>query len=178
MPSNTRSRVIAPVIGAAIILTMLSPAMAGAGAPSRARGAGQLRDLQTSIDNPTDHATAQIVATESGGKTTVSLKVQGLDHGAAGATMGAHVHVGPCVEGNGGAAGPHYNSSSDVPPVINDQTEVWLDFIVEANGQGRASATVPFLIPEGGAGSAVIHMNPTDHAGAAGARLACIPVAF
>lgn len=177
MPSTTRSRLVAPVVGAALALTLLSPAMAGAGAPSRARGAGELRDLQTATSQPTDHATAQVVATEAEGTTTVTLKVQGLDHGATGQTLGAHVHVGGCEAGNGGAAGPHYNSAGG--STVSDETEVWLDFTVAANGTGRATATVPFTIAPGGAGSVVIHALHTDHVtGAAGARWACIPVAF
>ncbi len=177
MPSTTRSRLVAPAIGAALVLTLLSPATAGAGSPSRARGAGQLRDLQLTTTQPTDHATAQVVATESGGTTTVTLKVQGLDHGAAGQTLGAHVHVGGCEAGDGGAAGPHYNSTGG--STISDETEVWLDFTVAANGTGRAAATVPFTIAAGDAGSVVVHALHTDHTtGAAGARWACVPVAF
>ncbi len=177
MPSTTRTRILAPIVGAALILALVSPAEAGAGSPSRARGAGQLRDLQPATSQPTDHATAQVVATESGGGTTVTLKVQGIDHAAAGSTMGAHVHVGPCEAGNGGAAGPHYNTTGGA--TISDATEVWLDFTVAANGTGIAVATVPFTIAPGAAGSVVIHAEHTNHTtGAAGARWACLPVAF
>lgn len=177
MSSTTRSRFIVPVVGVALALTLISPAIAGAGAPSRARGAGELRDLRPSTSEPTDHATAQVVATENGDHTTVTLKVQGLDHGAAGQVMGAHVHTGGCVAGDGAAAGPHYNSTDWSN--ISDETEIWLDFTVAANGTGRAEATVPFTIDPGDAGSVVIHAEHTDHVtGAAGPRWACLPVAF
>jgi hypothetical protein len=156
-------------------LALASPAWATA--PSRARGAGQLRDLQPATSQATDHATAQVVAVEDAGSTTVTLKVQGLDHAAAGTTLGAHVHVGSCVEGNGAAAGGHYNSTGGTS--ISDQTEVWLDFTIADNGSGSASTTVPFTIASGAAGAVVIHAaetNPTT--GGAGTRWACLPVQF
>lgn len=166
-------RIQAIAAGAALVgLALASPA--GADSPSRARGAGELRDLQISTEQPTDHATAQVVATESAGYTTVTLKVQGIDHDAAGSTYGAHVHVGSCVEGSGAAAGPHYNSGATPSPT----TEVWLDFTVEPNGTARSTATVPFTIPAGGAGAVVIHAGHTLPSGAAGPRWACLPVQF
>ena len=172
-----RQITIVVAVAAALTLQIATPASA---ATTRARGAGELRDLQTATEQPTDHATAQVVAAEHDGSTTISLKVQGLDHGAAGLVLGAHVHVGSCVAGNGGAAGPHYNSAGTTPTALN---EVWLDFVVGANGTARAEATVPFVIPAGGAASVVIHagqtsVGPLPPAGAAGPRWACLPVQF
>jgi Cu/Zn superoxide dismutase len=97
--------------------------------------------------------------------------------------LGAHVHVGPCVEGNGGAAGPHYNADPTIPPVVTDETEVWLDVVVGANGTASSEATVPFVIARGAAASVVIHADatstgPQPPAGVAGARWACLPVLF
>ena len=163
--------------GVATALLLAASCPAGAASPTSARGAGQLRDLQVTTAQPTDHATAQVTATESGGTTTVTLKVQGLDHSSAGQELGAHVHVGPCKAGDGAAAGPHYNTTAGT--IINDETEVWLDFVIAPNGTARATATVPFTIPEDAAGSVVIHALHTDHqTGAAGARWACLPVPF
>ncbi|MEO6125989.1 MAG: superoxide dismutase family protein [Ilumatobacteraceae bacterium] len=168
---------IVVAVAAALTLQLATPASA---ASTRARGAGQLRDLQVKTDQPTDHATAQVVAVESDGSTTVMLKVQGLDHRAAGMVLGAHVHVGSCVAGDGGAAGPHYKSNGATATAVN---EVWLDFVVGANGTARAEATVPFVIPAGGAAAVVIHesqtsIGPLPPAGAAGPRWACLPVQF
>ena len=175
MKSPRLSRTVPCAVGVAVALFLATATAAGAGAPTRARGAGELRDLMPATAQPTDHATAQVVATESGGSTTVTLKVQGLDHAAAGDQLGAHVHVGSCVEGNGAAAGPHYNAGGG----ISDQTEVWLDFTIEANGTGNATTTVPFVIPAGGAGAVVIHaMETNETTGAAGPRWACLPVQF
>ncbi|HVF74964.1 MAG TPA: superoxide dismutase family protein [Acidimicrobiales bacterium] len=170
---RTASCIVA--VAAAIFVTAASPS--GALAPTSARAAGELRDLQTATAQPTDNATAQVTATESAGSTTVTLKVQGIDHAAAGSVLGAHVHSGTCIEGNGAAAGPHYNTTGGQD--ISDETEVWLDITVQPNGTGYASATVPFTIPSGAAGSVVIHALHTDHVtGAAGSRWACLPVAF
>lgn len=164
-------------MGVAATLMAATASSAGATAPTRARGAGELRDLQPSTSQPTDHATAQVAATEEGGSTTVRLNIQGLDHGAAGLVLGAHVHVGPCVAGDGATAGPHYRSNG-LP--ASSSNEVWLDFTVGANGTGEAVAVVPFVIPAGGAASVVIHAEGThsDPPGFAGPRWACLPVEF
>ena len=172
-----RSIAIGVAVAAALALQTATPASA---ASTRARGAGELRDLQTATEQPTDHATAQVVAVESGGSTTIQLKVQGLDHDAVGIELGAHVHVGSCVTGDGGAAGPHYNSTGTTPTALN---EVWLDFVVDANGTASAETTVPFVIPAGGAAAVVIHADetstgPLPPAGVAGPRWACLPLQF
>ena len=172
MDKQTGCRGAAVIVGVVCALVMF--ASVAAAAPARARGAGPLQDLQPATSQPTDGATAQVVATESDGSTTVNLKVQALDQAATGTTLGAHVHVGPCVASNGAAAGPHYNAGGDV----SDETEVWLDFAIQANGTARATTTVPFVIASGAAASVVIHALPTSPDGTAGARLACLPVQF
>ena len=170
-------RPIAVLTGSAAIAVGAMTLQAGADPSNRARGAGELRDLQLATHEPTDHATAQVVASESGGSTTVTLKVQGIEHAAEANTYGAHVHTGTCVEGNGAAAGPHFNSTGGA--TISNQTEVWLDFTVDSSGTARSSATVPFTIAKGGAGAVVIHAAHTNATtGAAGARWACLPVQF
>ena len=60
----TRIAVAVVVTGA---LTALGAASASGAEPTRARGAGQLRDLQAGTEQPTVHATAQVVAVESDG---------------------------------------------------------------------------------------------------------------
>jgi superoxide dismutase, Cu-Zn family len=168
-------RKAAIVVCAGVLLSMAGTADAESG---RVRGAGPLQDLQVATSQPTDGATAQVFATESDGSTTVTLKVQALHHMAAGTTLGAHLHVGSCVEGNGAAAGPHYN----IGGVPSPQTEVWLDITIGDNGTAQAETTVPFVVPPGGAAAVVIHAEPTHHGppapGTAGIRLACLPVQF
>ena len=109
--------------------------------------------------------------------TLFHLRVKGIDPAVAGHSYGAHLHVGPCVAGDGAAAGPHYNVSTNTPPLVSDQTEVWLDFTATAGGTGAADTTVPFL-PASGARSVVIHAEPTAPNGTAGARLVCLPVVW
>ncbi len=179
MTTNPLTRTLPRVASAAAALLFVAAATAAAAppAPVRTTGAGPLRDLQLAPAQPTDGGTAQVLATESGGTTTVTLKVQGLDRAFAGSVLGAHVHTGTCVAGDGAAAGPHYNSTGGT--AISDETEVWLDFTIDTSGRGLATARVPFTIPAGGAGAVVIHAAHPDHVtGAAGPRLACLPVQF
>ena len=140
---------------------------------------GALVDLAPSAANATDGATASLWAVAGGGGTTFWVFLRGLDPEAVDTTYGAHIHVGPCVAGNGAAAGPHYNSDGGGPTPEN---EVWLDFTVLPGGYGYAVTTVPFEIEPGDAQSMVIHLQPTQHGGstpgAAGGRQACLPVEF
>ena len=139
---------------------------------------GALRDLQPTTVEPLDGASAKMRMVSRTGATTFDLRVKGIDRTAAGHKFGAHLHTGPCVAGDGAAAGPHYNQSAlnlVVPPVVNDTTEVWLDVVVTSNGKGDAVAHVPF-VPAAGQRSVVIHHDPTDVHGTAGPRLACLPV--
>jgi hypothetical protein len=110
---------------------------------------------------------------------TFVLHVSGVDPTVAGEDFGAHLHIGPCVAGNGDAALGHYNIDvvhGVLSPVISDKTEVWLDFVVDGDGRGQATARVPW-VPTPGEHAIVIHQEPTDGAsGKAGARQACLPL--
>jgi Cu/Zn superoxide dismutase len=164
------------IAGMAVAATLL----AGAGPASAAvkpfvAAGGALQDLAPTTADPTDGARARVFAITFGSSTYVLMTVSGLDRDAAGTTYGAHVHVGPCVAGNGAAAGPHYNIDGGV---ATEENEVWLDFTVLPGGYAQSSAWVPFQIESGDAQSVVIHALPTAPGGAAGARLACLPVAF
>lgn len=158
---------------------------------------GPLRDLQPLVAGPFDGATARalvIVAGSAAGGSAVALQVMDIDPSAVGTTYGAHLHLGPCVEGDPAAALGHYNTdvlAGRTPPEVSPRTEVWLDFTVrgprhdasppsarphEVGALGTAVARVPFRIVPGGR-SIVIHALPTDPgSGVAGARLACLPV--
>jgi hypothetical protein len=169
-----KRKIFVLLAGASAVLTLtagVSPALA---APSVVTGSGQLSDLSTAA-NPTDGATAQVFAVAPGnGNTYVYLILTGLDPASAGTTFGAHVHVGQCVAGNGAAALGHYNTGATPSP----QSEVWLDFTVLPGGVAVSQTVVPFEIPPGGAGAVVIHALPTGAGGAAGGRIACLPVQF
>ena len=160
------------VAAAAILLT--APA-ASAGPAEVFRG--ELVDLSSTTADPFGDASAHLVMTETGKGTRFHLRVKGIDPAAAGTEYGAHLHVGPCVEGNGAAALGHYNASTATPPVVNNQTEVWLDFEVTDGGTGAGDALVPF-VPLPGERSVVIHAEATAPSGAAGPRLVCQPVVW
>ncbi len=154
------------------VLMLLTPAAAAAVSAYLFRG--PVQDL-SAVADPFGDARAQVHLATGDDSSRVALIVQGIDRSAAGNTYGAHLNVGPCVEGNGAAALGHYN----VPPgVINPQNEVWLDFTVNPGGVGRSATTVPF-VPAPGTRSVVIHEAPTNPVtGAAGARLACLSVVW
>ncbi|MGA8977596.1 MAG: superoxide dismutase family protein [Pedococcus sp.] len=135
-----------------------------------------LSDLQPTTAQPLDGARGTLRMTIGARRTGVVLTVRGIARSATGTTFGAHLHSGPCVPGDGVAAGPHYNSAA--PPVVDADHEVWLDFTVTSVGSGRATTVVPF-VPVHGARSVVVHEMATNHdTGAAGARLACFPVVW
>ena len=169
---------------AVLAVSAAVPAMASASDDSAAQvvtASGDLRDLAPAAAGPLDGAHAVFVMVSRDGESAVRLQLYGVDRAAAGRTFGAHLHVGPCVEGNGAAAGPHYNTdvlAGQVPPRIDETTEVWLDFTVTAGGTAQAGTAVPFT-PLPGNRSVVIHQDPTDHhTGTAGPRLACLPVSW
>jgi Cu/Zn superoxide dismutase len=138
---------------------------------------GDLVDLSSTTADPFGDASAHLVMTETGKGTMFHLRVKGIDPAAAGTEYGAHLHIGPCVEANGAAALGHYNASTATPPVVNNQTEVWLDFEVTDDGTGAGDALVPF-VPVPGERSVVIHAETTAPSGAAGPRLVCLPAVW
>lgn len=135
---------------------------------------GDLRDLDTVNAGPFDGARAKLTL-RTGSGTKAVLVVRGIDRAVAGRTFGAHLHIGPCVEGNGAAALGHYNHSTSTPPTVDAQTEIWLDFTVDRLGRARSTTAVDWA-PLAGTRSVVVHANPTAPDGTAGPRLACLPV--
>ena len=160
------------VASAGLILT----APAASATPAEVFG-GDLVDLSSTTADPFGDASAHLVMVQTGIGTLFHLRVKGIDRAAAGTEYGAHLHIGPCVEGNGAAALGHYNTSPATPPVVNNQTEVWLDFEVTVGGTGAGDALVPF-VPVPGERAVVIHAEATAPSGAAGPRLVCLPVAW
>lgn len=176
---STTSRRFVPL--AAIVALLALPATAAAGDHGPVvRTSGPLADLQTATAGPFDTATAAFQLVVSAQGSHGLLRVRGIDSSADGTTFGAHLHLGPCVAGNGAAALGHYNTDvldGVTPPEISEDTEMWLDITVD-DGAGTATASVPF-VPLAGTRSVVVHALETDHhTGAAGARLACLPVVW
>jgi len=149
----------------------VAPAVAGAANNFR----GSLHLLLSGKGAPFADASAKLTLVGHGNASTAVLVVHGVDPAQAGRTFGAHLHSGPCVDGVGSAAGPHYNHTGQPPTTISDQTEIWLDFTVDDQGSANAVAHVPF-VPTPGQRSVVIHERATAANGTAGDRLACLPV--
>lgn len=146
---------------------------------SYGHNADPLRDLQPSTTEPFDGAYASVTMI-SWRSSYFSIRVRGVDQGPVGQRYGAHLHTGPCVAGDGAAAGPHYNvdllAGLVLPEAeISPNTEVWLDFELNSRGEGRSSTRVPF-VPTDGERAIVIHALPTSADGTAGPRLACLPL--
>lgn len=176
-------RVVTSVIAVTALTGALAvgQAVAAQGGEPTVVSRGALTDLSTTSPSPLDGASAQATLASSAAGATATLHVWGVALSAAGTAFGAHLHTGPCVEDSGSSAGGHYNAdvvAGTTPVEISEQTEVWLDFTVSSSGRGSATTVVPFT-PVPGSRSIVIHAMPTDHAtGTAGARLACLPVAW
>jgi Cu/Zn superoxide dismutase len=170
--SVRRTSIVLPAVSVAALTAGL--AVSASAAPAQVFG-GHLVDLSATTADPFGDASAHLVMTPNAHGTLFHLRVKGIDPVATGHRFGAHLHVGPCVAGDAAAAGPHYNVSTTSPPLVSDQTEVWLDFTVTASGTGAADTTVPFL-PTPGNRSVVIHAEATAPDGTAGPRLVCLPV--
>jgi len=146
------------------------PAVVAAQAHPALTTRGPLVDLHVTTDatgnpthtDPTDGARASVTAAEGAHGTTVVLNVHGLHRKPATNVLGAHVHQGPCVAGDGAAALPHFYQG---PGPVSAQTEVWLDLTVNPAGHATAVARVPFHVLPGKAASIVIHALPTNPAG-------------
>ena len=138
-----------------------------------------LRDYDTATSSPFDNARAKLQLVTTDGRTTAVLHVRDVDAKAAGATFGAHLHNGPCATNAPSLSSTHYNHLAHAgitPVLVSAGTEIWLDFTVDASGAGDASTVVQFAAAAGER-SVVVHASPTNPAtGAAGPRLACLPV--
>jgi superoxide dismutase, Cu-Zn family len=134
-------------------------------------------------------AELSVEADGSGDSTEVRLEVEGLlpNRGYA-----AHAHARPCGP-SGDAAGPHFQNRADPaaapgrpstdPAYANPQNEIWLDLRTDAEGDGAASAVVPFGFTDRAPASVVIHAaeataTAPSEAGSAGGRVACLNVPF
>ncbi len=171
-----------PKTTAAVFAVAMMTAAAMAPAPASARyhhrhstfrAAGALTDLQPATVNPTDSAHYRVFQRRDRHGTTTRLVVKNME-AERGTRFGAHVHEGPCIEGDGAAAGPHWNSTGGAE--VNDQVEVWLDLRVTRRGRAKDKSHIEAVIPHGEGLSIVIHALPTDPDGGAGERLACLPL--
>jgi superoxide dismutase, Cu-Zn family len=133
-------------------------------------------------------ATAELTLKTEEDRTNVRLSVTGMtpNHG-----YGAHLHTKPCGE-DPEAAGPHYQNKPDPaakdapstdPAYANSTNEVWLDFTADSLGDATTSVQVPWVATaKRRPNSLVIHAEQTmtepGKAGTAGARVACLTIAY
>jgi hypothetical protein len=143
---------------------------------------GELTDLSPKTDDVYDGARATAVMMGINNESTFRVTIRGLREDAIHKKYGAHLHTGVCgLDAVGNATvGGHYNATpAGVPPVVNDKTEVWLNFHVNSDRNARATAIVPF-VPNGGERSITFHEKTTVHhgpgVGTAGLKLACLPL--
>jgi Cu-Zn family superoxide dismutase len=141
---------------------------------------GKLSDLSTATPDVFDGARATAFMMGINGESTFRLNVRGVDKDAVGKTYPAHLHEGPCVAGDGAAAGGHYNISGINPETklfneVSAKTEAWLTFKVTSDEDARITVTVPF-VTKPGERSIVIHTDAKPDPGKSPARLACLPL--
>lgn len=182
MSLSLRTRPSLVVAGLATVGAMLAPTVAEA-CHRIESGA-----FFTYSDKVPAGATAFVDVSRSwwGHRTYVTLRLRGFRPGTA---YGAHAHTRPCSATDPSAAGPHYQYRQDPvtpstdPAYANPRNEIWLDLTTNAAGNGRAFSAVPWTFPaDRRAKSVVIHAQHTStgphDSGVAGARLACVDVAF
>ncbi|HWS38324.1 MAG TPA: superoxide dismutase [Actinoplanes sp.] len=130
-------------------------------------------------------ARARVVLEHTPAGVRVILLATGLQPGHP---YGAHLHTGRCGA-NPADAGPHYQHRPDPaaapgkpsvdPAYANPRNEIWLDFVPDRNGVGRATTAQEWAFDEARPPwSLVLHAEHTHTgagvAGTAGARLACL----
>ena len=142
---------------------------------------GGLTDLSPGTKDVYDGARATAMMMSIDNESTFRVTLRGLKKSAMHNEYGAHLHTGPCgLDANQQpTVGGHYNTTpAGQSLVVNDKTEVWLNFQVHSLDNTRATAVVPF-VPDGTRsitfhGKATIHHG--DGVGTAGLKLACIPL--
>jgi len=107
-----------------------------------------------------DNISGEADLTRSDGETTVAISLNGL---APNAEYMAHLHTEGCGASDPG--GPHFKfdpQGGDEPP-----NEIHLSFTANGDGSGKAEVTADQEVPEGEAGSVVLHFANGDSASAA-----------
>ena len=120
----------------------------------------------------------RVSAADGGAGMEVTLMVSGLPNNR---DFGSHVHKAEC---DTGMAGGHYqhtpapDGGATNPMFANPDNEVWLDFTTNGSGTATSKATVDFVPAAGSAKAIIVHDRKTGDGGVAGAKLACLPIAF
>ncbi|WP_242901104.1 superoxide dismutase family protein [Actinomadura terrae] len=172
-------------VRATATLVTAGVALASLPAPALARSAPAQDERQIISVGPTNvydpaysGVRTEVIVTEQGHRTIVTLRATGFPAKAAGHTFGAHVHRRVCGR-NPADSGDHYRDPKVAAKAPLREKEIWLDLKVERGGSASARTVHHGLIADGAAGSVVIHAQPTnERTGDAGARLLCTNVPF
>jgi superoxide dismutase, Cu-Zn family len=207
MPASRRSLIVVAALGAALTVTAGATVPANATVPDSSTATHSVStgtfDVPATATSGFTYDVAQVpvgarivvrAVKIADRKTLIRLRVRGL---LPGETYGAHVHYLACGA-TGAAAGAHYQNipdpaaggsekvSSTNPAYANPANEVWLDFVTNAKGKGRAYTVVDWRFRPTAAGttrSVILHIDPTSTGGTvppgnAGARLGCLNARF
>ena len=129
--------------------------------------------------NPiTSGASASAQAFDEGGKLRIELTVSGFP---ASRPFGSHLHRLACDDVM--KAGGHYQNMpvpmgtmANDPMFANASNEAWLDFTTDSAGKGERESIVDWIPRTGEARAIVFHNTTTGTGGAAGPKLACLPI--
>lgn len=107
----------------------------------------------------------------------LQLSVSGLPKARA---FGAHLHKLACADMKAGGHYQHMQSPgmANDPMYANAMNEIWLDFTTDDKGAASVSAEVAWVPRASEAKSIVVHDMKTVTGGTAGAKLACLSIAF
>jgi superoxide dismutase, Cu-Zn family len=141
--------------------------------------AGPLRDLQlATTDGVFDSAKARLKIAETADGTKYSIRVRGIEPSADGDLYHSHLHTGPCIEGDGAAAGPHYNSQAAAGQTVTEissTTEVWFELVPDEDGVATWETSVLFVPTDFQTDQ---EMSVVIHSLGSSAREACLPLDF
>ncbi len=102
------------------------------------------------VPQPYENVSGEAELTRASGKTTTAISLDGL---VPDTEYMAHLHTGGC--GGDDPGGPHFKfdpAGGDEPP-----NEIHLMFTSNGDGSGKAEVTADQEVPEGEAGSVVVH---------------------
>lgn len=115
------------------------------------------------VPQPYENVTGEAELTRADGKTTTAISLDGL---VPDTEYMAHLHTGGCAGSDPG--GPHFKfdpQGGDEPP-----NEIHLMFTSNGDGSGKAEVTVDKEVPEGEAGSVVVHTDGDAMSASAGSQ--------
>ena len=129
--------------------------------------------------NPAQNIMGSAKAVKTGdAKMRVEMTVMGLP---VSTTFGSHIHKLDCATMT---AGGHYqhmpsgDAAATDPAFGNATNEVWLDFMTDTTGKATVTKEASFIPRAGEAKAIVVHAMATGTGGVAGAKLACLGMAF